>query len=153
MQMQTLASAQKDPMYYLYCHLIIGIALLLLMGAAITWLQFISALHNGDILLSESGYNELLTTYNHEYCLPVGCHDFVIDDSFGDGICCLEEDGYYRGSIYGWEEVFNGGNFNESAIENFCGEDLCPFATHYPSTSPSASSRPSATTSHPSISF
>jgi len=112
---------------------------------------------NGDILASESEYDyygEQFTTFNYEYCLPVGCHDFVIDDSWGDGICCgYYGDGYYRGSIYGWEEVFNGGNFNESAIENFCGEDLCPFATHYPSTSPSASSRPSATTSHPSISF
>jgi len=74
----------------------------------------------------------------------VGCYDFVIDDRFGDGICCGSwGDGYYKGSVYGRKEVFNGGNFNETAIEHFCGEDLCPFATHYPSTSPSASSRPS----------
>ena len=84
-----------------------------------------------------------MTTFNYEYCLPVGCYDFVIDDSWGDGICCSYYNvGYYEGSIYGWKEVFNGGDFGSQAIEHFCGEDLCPFATHYPSTSPSASSRP-----------
>jgi len=96
----------------------------------------------------------------------VGCYDFVIDDSYGDGICCFRDyveddffldnyldyygveeiddlDGYYAGSMYGWKEVFRGGNFEFNAIEHFCGEDVCPFATHYPSTSPSTSSRPS----------
>ena len=118
---------------------------------------------DGVILHSESGYNEQLTIFNHEYCLPVGCYDFVIEDSFGDGLCCLSDyyddgyfyddyfgveeiddfDGYYEGSVYGWKEVFHGGNFQFNATEHFCGEDVCPFATHYPSTSPSTSSRPS----------
>jgi len=105
---------------------------------------------NGEILASESGYNwgEKWTIFNYEYCLPVGCYDFVIDDSYGDGICCASDyfddgsfddyfldyygvveiddlDGYYEGSIYGLKEVFHGGNFQFNAIENFCGEDLC----------------------------
>jgi len=126
---------------------------------------------NGEILASESGYDwrDQFTTFNYEYCLPVGCYDFVIDDSWGDGICCMSDyygddyylydfgveeiddiDGYYKGSIYGWKDVFHGGNFQFNATENFCGEDLCPFATHYPSTSPSTSSRPSIS-SQPSI--
>jgi len=103
--------------------------------------------------------------------LPVGSYIFVIDDSEGDGICCISDyyddgyfdndnfddgffeyygiegvegfDGYYKGSIYGWNEVFYGGDFGSQATESFCGEDVCPFATHYPSTSPSASSPPS----------
>jgi len=124
---------------------------------------------NGDILVSESGYYEQFTTFNYEYCLPVGCYDFVIYDWRGDGLCCfsdyldddyffdyldfflhyygLEEiddfDGYYKGIMFGRKEVFNGGQFEFDATEHFCGEDLCPFATHYPSTSPSSSSRPS----------
>jgi len=87
---------------------------------------------NGDILVTiETAYNEQWTIFNYEYCLPVGCHDFVINDSYGDGICCgIFVDGYYKASVYGWKEVFNGGNFQFNAIENFCGEDLCPFATH-----------------------
>jgi len=126
---------------------------------------------NGEILYSETQYNEELETFNHEYCLPVGCYVFVIDDSSGDGICCISDyfddgyfnngyfddgffyyygvegvdgfDGYYKASIYGWKEVFDGGEFEYNAIEEFCGEDVCPFATHYPSTSPSTSSLPS----------
>jgi len=98
---------------------------------------------DGVILHSESGYNEQLTIFNHEYCLPVGCYDFVIDDFWWDGICCGKGDGYYEGSIYGWKEILIGGDFEFQAIEHFCGEDVCPFATHYPSTSPSASPRPS----------
>jgi len=100
---------------------------------------------NKDILVTnETAYNEQFGIFIHEYCLPVGCHNFVIEDSIGDGICCgVSGDGYYKGSIYGWKEVFDGGEFGDQAIEKFCGEDVCPFATHYPSTSPSASSRPS----------
>ena len=84
---------------------------------------------NGDILASESEYDyygEQFTTFNYEYCLPVGCYDFVIDDSYGDGICCDEDgEGYFKGSIYGWKEVFNGGEFQFNATEHFCGEDVC----------------------------
>jgi len=83
---------------------------------------------NGDILhfVNRGGYNEQFQIFNQEFCLPVGCHDFVIDDSFGDGICCGSfGDGYYKGSIYGWKEVFNGGDFVFQAIEHFCGEDVC----------------------------
>jgi len=80
---------------------------------------------NGEILVSESGYDEQFTIFNYEYCLLVGCYDFVIDDSYGDGMCCNEGDGYYRGSTYGWKEVFNGGDFGSQAIEHFCGEDVC----------------------------
>jgi len=101
---------------------------------------------NGDILHSEFGYkfNDVFTTFNYEYCLPVGCYDFVIDDSWGDGICC---NGYYKASIYGWKEVFNGDEFGRQAIEHFCGEDVCPFATHYPSLVPTSSSAPTTTPS------
>jgi len=52
----------------------------------------------------------------------VGCHDFVIYDWGADG---LSSDGYYEGSIYGWKEVFDGGEFGSQAIEHFCGEDVC----------------------------
>ena len=112
---------------------------------------------NGEILHSGSGYtwDEHLTTFNYEYCLLVGCYDFVIDDSFGDGICCMSNfiddvyyddiDGYYKASVYGRKEVFNGGEFGSQAIEHFCGEDLCPFATHYPSLVPTSSSAPTTT--------
>ena len=109
---------------------------------------------NGDIFFIETGYTSINLIeqnifVNYEYCLPVGCYDFVINDSGGDGICCISDsfnednEGYYKASLYGWKEVFNGGEFGSQAIESFCGEDVCPFASHYPSTSPSTSSHPS----------
>jgi len=61
---------------------------------------------NGDIFHSESGYDyygEQLTTFHHDCCLPVGCYDFVIDNSWGDGICGISDyydDGYYDDGYY-----------------------------------------------------
>ena len=82
---------------------------------------------NGEIhhFVNRGGYNEKSKISNHEHCLPVGCHDFVIDDSLGDGICCRFGDGHYEGSIYGRKKVFHGGDFGRQAIERFCGEDVC----------------------------
>jgi len=80
---------------------------------------------NGEIFVSKSGYNENLKIFNYEYCLPVGCYDFVINDFGFDGICCGLGDGYYNGSIYGWKEIFDGGEFERQAIEHFCGENVC----------------------------
>jgi len=84
---------------------------------------------NGDILFGKGEYKEELTIFNYEYCLPVGCYDFVIDDSYGDGISYgdeyYDENGYYKGSVYGHKEVFDGGIFQFNANERFCGEDVC----------------------------
>ena len=91
---------------------------------------------NGDILFTDPEYSEEHTIFSYKYCLPVGCYDFIIKDSVDDGICCGNGEGYYNGTIYGWDEVFFGGDFGSQAIESFCGDDKCPFATHYPSQNP-----------------
>jgi len=80
---------------------------------------------NGDIIVSESEYIHVNTIFNYEYCLPMGCYDFIVDDSYGGGLCCDWDDGYYKGSVNGRIEVFDGGEFGSQAIEHFCGEDLC----------------------------
>ena len=68
----------------------------------------------------------MFTIHRESYCLPVGCYDFVIYDSNGDGIDDLDGfDGYYKGTLYGRKEVFSGGDFEDEATESFCGEDLC----------------------------
>lgn len=36
------------------------------------------------------------TTYNLDFCLDYGCYMFVINDSYGDGICCNYGNGYYE---------------------------------------------------------
>lgn len=54
-------------------------------------------------------------------CLPDGCYDFVIYDSYGDGICCSYGVGNYQlvadsdGSV-----LASGGAFGSSETTNFC---------------------------------
>jgi len=91
---------------------------------------------NGNILYNEGPYREFLDkwkTFNYEYCFPVGCYDFTIHDSNGDGLSdgsIFNTDGHFKGRIY-WreEEIFSGVNFGSVAIESFCGEDQCPKGT------------------------
>ncbi len=60
-------------------------------------------------------------TVVESFCLPYGCYEFTIFDSYGDGICC----GFGNGS-YSLEDVDNstviasGGDFNSSETTNFC---------------------------------
>ncbi len=52
-------------------------------------------------------------------CLPDGCYDFTINDSYGDGICC----GYGNGSYTvtgGGNTLASGGSFGSSETTNFC---------------------------------
>ncbi|KAA3630285.1 MAG: hypothetical protein DWQ02_18175, partial [Bacteroidetes bacterium] len=54
-------------------------------------------------------------------CLVDGCYDFIIYDSYGDGICC----GYGNGSYILTDDsdgstLASGGNFGSSETTNFC---------------------------------
>ena len=69
----------------------------------------------GDIIVEETAYSDEFTTFNHYYCLPVGCYDFVITGGIQ----------YYKG-YYGLEKSFDGGNFEDQVTETFCGGDDCP---------------------------
>ena len=65
------------------------------------------------------------TIFIYDFCLEAGCYNFTIFDSYGDGICCGEGDGYFYGTIYGNREVFFGGNFSDLETMSFCGVDAC----------------------------
>ena len=80
---------------------------------------------SNKIILSNSGYSEILTIFEESACLVNGCYDFVILDIFGDGICCFEGDGYYKGTLHGNTLAFSGGEFGRQASHEFCGEDPC----------------------------
>ena len=41
----------------------------------------------GTSVASGANYTGAGSTYNETFCLPDGCYDFVITDSYGDGIC------------------------------------------------------------------
>lgn len=62
-------------------------------------------------------------------CLPDGCYDFVINDSYGDGICCAYGSGSYT-LTGGGSTLASGGSFTSSETTNFCvgsgGGTSCP---------------------------
>ncbi|OAV44751.1 M12 family metallo-peptidase [Lewinella sp. 4G2] len=113
---------------------------------------------SGNTVASGGPYSSRNTTYTEDLCLPDGCYDFVINDSYGDGICCAYGNGSYTINVDG-TDVATGGNFGRTATENFCvggggddggdggsgggdggnggGEDTCPpidFTNYVPST-------------------
>ena len=57
-------------------------------------------------------------TITQDFCLPDGCYDFTIDDSYGDGICCAYGNGSY--ALSGSGVSVSGGSFGGSETSNFC---------------------------------
>jgi hypothetical protein len=79
----------------------------------------------GMTVASGGQYFDTFSSYSIQECLASDAeYEFVIEDSFGDGICC----GYYGdGSftvVYGAEEVKTGGNFAYLDSASFGG--ICP---------------------------
>lgn len=69
------------------------------------------------VVASGSGYGNNQTT-TETFCLPDGCYDFTINDSYGDGICCAYGNGSYALSGGGVSE--SGGSFASTETKNFC---------------------------------
>ncbi|WP_452603064.1 T9SS type A sorting domain-containing protein [Pontimicrobium sp. MEBiC06410] len=68
------------------------------------------------------------STVTETLCLPNGCYNFVITDSYGDGICCDFGNGSY--SVTNGEEVLaSGGSFNNTETTNFCVDNRGPQPT------------------------
>lgn len=59
------------------------------------------------------------STINVTNCLPDGCYDFIIYDSYGDGICCTYGSGSYT-VTGGGSTLASGGSFGSSETTNFC---------------------------------
>ncbi len=74
---------------------------------------------NGNALYTGNGYSNGTTAYTETFCLPAGCYDFVINDSYGDGICCSYGNGSYSLDLNGTNLV-NGSAFTSSETKQFC---------------------------------
>ena len=76
--------------------------------------------HLGEIVVSVANGTEMVTDftlYSWEVELIPGNYTFSIFDTFGDGICCIEGDGYYNLSL-GGALFYSGGEFQtEESIE------------------------------------
>ena len=60
------------------------------------------------------------STITLNLCVPDGCFDFTINDSFGDGICCQFGSGSYTLTDDLGNTLASGGNFNNSETTAFC---------------------------------
>ncbi|MEO0627804.1 MAG: T9SS type A sorting domain-containing protein, partial [Bacteroidota bacterium] len=60
------------------------------------------------------------STVTEDICLPDGCYDFTINDSYGDGICCAYGSGSYSLVDDGGSTLASGGAFGSSETTNFC---------------------------------
>lgn len=61
------------------------------------------------------------STLVENLCLPDGCFGFVINDAYGDGICCSYGSGSYTlTSDVGGATLASGGTFTSSESTNFC---------------------------------
>ena len=77
---------------------------------------------NGTVMASGGAYGSLPdgSTVVENICLPDGCFDFTIYDSFGDGICCSYGVGNYVLTEIDGTVLAAGGAFGSQEITNFC---------------------------------
>jgi hypothetical protein len=75
---------------------------------------------NGNTVASGSGYTNGDANYSENLCLADGCYDFVINDSYGDGICCSYGNGNYSLTDADGNVLASGGSFSNTESTNFC---------------------------------
>ncbi len=86
-------------------------------GAETTW----ELRDAGGVAVLSGGPLTNNTTYNESYSAPFGedgCYEFVIFDSYGDGICCTYGEGYFRLSDESGDIILEGGEFTDDTSES-----------------------------------
>lgn len=85
--------------------------------------EFSWTLSNGDAVLAESpDYSGQSGTVTTVFCLPEGCYDLTVNDTFGDGICCAWGEGSYTLEVDG-VVMASGGEFDFTETQSFCTGD------------------------------
>ena len=77
---------------------------------------------NGNVVHAGSGYTSAnnATSLVETLCLPTGCYDFIIYDSYGDGICCAWGQGSYSLTDANGAILAAGGSFAYQDQTNIC---------------------------------
>jgi hypothetical protein len=83
-------------------------------GSETTW----SLTNASGATVASGGPYSNNTTNTETFCLPDGCYDFTINDSYGDGICCAYGNGSYN--LAGSGVSVSGGQFTSTETTNFC---------------------------------
>jgi len=74
---------------------------------------------SGATVWSGGPYDGQSGTVVETTCLPQGCYDLTVNDSFGDGICCAYGEGSYTLEVAG-TVVATGGDFGSTETVNTC---------------------------------
>ena len=77
--------------------------------------QGATVMASGDLSTTAAG-----GVSNTSVCLAPGCYNFIISDSYGDGICCAYGNGSYTVTNPSGQVVASGGQFADSETTNFC---------------------------------
>lgn len=76
---------------------------------------------NGNYVYIGGPYDDQILEYVEvSICLPEGCFDFTIHDSYGDGICCSNGPGYYTLKDASGQILASGDEFDDFETTNFC---------------------------------
>ncbi len=90
--------------------------------------SWVLADETGATVWSGGTYDGQSGTVVETTCLPEGCYDLTVNDSFGDGICCAYGDGSYTLEVAG-TTVTTGGDFGSTETTSFCTGDDIPGCT------------------------
>ncbi|MEM8582842.1 MAG: M12 family metallo-peptidase [Bacteroidota bacterium] len=76
----------------------------------------------GTTIASGGPYDKMLagTLILDTLCLPDGCYDFTISDSYGDGICCAYGNGSIRLTEADGQIILNNNDYEDELDETFC---------------------------------
>jgi hypothetical protein len=74
----------------------------------------------GDTLLYQSNFGSANTVITKEICLEQACYTLTIYDSYGDGICCAQGNGYIKVISESGSTLAQATQFANSSVMNFC---------------------------------
>ncbi len=74
---------------------------------------------SGPNIRQFSKYKTPLTWYSYPECLSSGQYEFIITDTYGDGICCDYGLGEYAIRVGGKPTHISGGNYRKSETVPF----------------------------------
>lgn len=77
---------------------------------------------SGNVVYSGGPYGSEAdrSTLNLTGCIPDGCYNFTIFDSYGDGMCCSYGNGSYNFTTTDGTVLASGGAYGSSETTNFC---------------------------------
>lgn len=78
---------------------------------------------SGTVVASGGPYSSAGATVTATPCLPDGCYNFTIFDSYGDGLCCSYGNGSYIVTDAGGNTLASGASFTSSQTTAFCVPD------------------------------